>query len=1120
MGPLSWLALRQSFAGRGLLGVMALGVFVAAALLASAPIYSRAMADLGLTYVIQSELEDNAVSRVEFFKVPIGPEGAALRSAIETRIDQRIGWFRLSQSRSVRVGKFWVTKPGEAIRERGNPFGEPVSVTSYESHIRLTQGRLPQSRPDGMIEVLLSPRSAQLAGLAVGDTFDLHEEFDNCARELSFESFPPPPPPCPITALLEVTFQGQLVGIAEANDPDDSFWMGLAARYFDPFTLPIDKAGPVLPMLAAEDALLNGFANRFPGFWAWNGWLIAAQPEVLTRTNFSRARDDIVNLYADFEPLGGFAYSPLRDTLLAFGRSADYQQVPLTVLLLEITGIALFYVGLVAAIVVERQAGEIALLRGRGASILQLCTLFAAQGLFVAIPALLAGPFIAAGVTAALGWTPLFDQVTGGELLPVTIVPSAFGLAAIGAVLSVVALVVPALVSAYRGAAAIKRSQSRPGSSVFQRYYLDIGLAVIAIVLLIELNQRGTVFKPSATGGVSSDPLLLASPALAIAAASALILRFYPLLLRLFARVSNIVAGPSVALGLWQVVRNSGQYTRLTLLLMMAVAVGTFAASYTRTADRSYADRANFEAAVELRAFDAVRATGALRDPDLLRAAAEELPGVASAAVAMRKSGSPAVAGGSNNVYQVLGIDPKAARAMLWWRGDLADKPFETLMQAIDGLAPPPSKPLPTDLATISLWVKSAQPLPGTTVRAGVRDSAGQIGTVEIGDLEGSLPEWTKLTGSFSKLSIQSPKLPLSIVSLVFTGSTFRPTLPPLFLDDLEVTGADGVVTSVEDWESVTQWSVFPTTATTPDAYAPVTEQFHGGTSGARYAFRPGTNSETRGLYLAGFLTPLPAIVSETFLAQTGLTIGSETNIRIDSGPIVPMVIRDTFKLFPGTNTGDGPVVIFNRDRLLYWSGLVVSAIGTPVEPNEIWLELTPEGDPETIFETLAGGPFFLPGGVSRAQSLEAATKNPLIAASGSGILAAAFVAVLALVVAAMLTSLLAALRRRRVEFAVVRAIGLTRGQILRMLALEYSIVFVVGVVTGCALGLFVSSRMLSFLEVTETGEVVEPGFILETRWLFVALGISVVLAVFAFTLWLSARIVTRTADAQALRAE
>ena len=444
LGAYLGLGLRQLGSNRGLAAVLALGIIVAAVLLASAPIYSRAMADEGLTFTIRNDLRENANSRVEFFNQPLQTaEGADRRAAIERRIDERIGWFRASQERVFRLGHFPIAAPGEPLGNRA-PFAEPVSLSGYAAHVKVLSGTLPAVTDGKIIEVAMSARSALVGNFKVGDFFDIRDQFDNCERELPTEPFPPPPPPCPIVAAATFSLQGKVTAIIEPLDPRESYWVGTSGRYFDPFSLPIENSGPVLPMLTDEKTLLDGFGKLYPGYRVYSAWLVGARPEALTRTNFSRARDDLIALYAEFEPLGGFAVSPLRDTLLRFGRTADYQQTPLAVLLLEITGIALFYVGLVAAIVVERQSGEIALLRGRGASLLQIISLYLVQGLILGIPTLFIAPFIAGGLTAVLGLTPIFSDVTDGSLLPVTIVPRSFAMAAGGVALSLVALVLGA----------------------------------------------------------------------------------------------------------------------------------------------------------------------------------------------------------------------------------------------------------------------------------------------------------------------------------------------------------------------------------------------------------------------------------------------------------------------------------------------------------------------------------------------------------------------------------------------------------------------------------------------------------------------------------------------------
>jgi ABC-type lipoprotein release transport system permease subunit len=96
----------------------------------------------------------------------------------------------------------------------------------------------------------------------------------------------------------------------------------------------------------------------------------------------------------------------------------------------------------------------------------------------------------------------------------------------------------------------------------------------------------------------------------------------------------------------------------------------------------------------------------------------------------------------------------------------------------------------------------------------------------------------------------------------------------------------------------------------------------------------------------------------------------------------------------------------------------------------------------------------------------------------------------------------------------------LSRRQILAQLSMEYTVVAVLGIVVGVYLGVLVGRRMLSFLDVTATGEQVEPGFILQTDWGFVALGAVAVIVTFALSLLLAVRALGRTSDAQALRTE
>ncbi len=1100
-----------------MLAVLALGVLVAATLLSAAPVYARTMADLGLTFTIREELQQTPTIRVNFQDVALGTtQGAEFRASIERRIAERVGWFRQSQSLSLRAGRF--TIEGDNTPESAlPPLGQLQSLTGYEDHVRVVDGRLPApTQPGDAIEVTLSARAAEVAALVPGDQFLLRETFDTCEREIpSLDR--PPPPPCTPTAALAFTIPATLVGIVEPLDPADVFWMVTAESYFAPFVL-VSELGPILPMFTAEETLLEHLGALYPSYRATTSWHVSANPEMLTRTNFERAREDILGLGADVLPIGGFAHSPLTQTLEGFRRSANYQQGPLMILLLQIAAIALFYVGLISAIIVERQADEIALLRSRGASIRQVLTVYLLEGAIVGVPMVLLAPLLAAAATALLGLTPVFSDVSEGDLLPVAIPPLSFLLATVGVVLSLLALLLPAFIVARRGALAQRRVDTRPGVSIIQRYYLDLVLAGFAGLLLWELRERGSAFEPSPTGGVTTDPILLAAPALIILAAAALVLRFYPLVLRIGARVFVPRSGTTVALGLWQVIRSPGQYTRLALLLMMAIAVVTYAASYSTTAERSYRDRADFRAGVDIRAQEA----GAVKFQGTTQALDQhltEIPGVERASMVVRGRANLAGAGRSMREVQVLGVDPAQAGAMLWSREDFARGTLSELLAPLDGPGKLRGVPLPGDPHFISLWVNAAESRPDMNLWARVRDAEDRHALLELGNLE--QVGWRELRAPVKAQYGAKLTAPITVVAIVVTepSNRFNTSTAPLYVDDLAAVDADGKVTVVEEFEGALPWAPLPTRAPTADEFETSSDDVHAGRQSGKLAFRLGMSGDQRGIYPQDVIVPLPIVVSDTFVSSTGL--GPGARLFLQAGPaIIPVVVRDTFSLFPTLESRQGPAVVFNRDQLMSWLNAFTYSGRNPLQPDEAWFTLEAGADREAFLETITGPGFGMGSITDREQEFRSIEQNPLIAAGGSGILFVAFMGVLILVAAALLVSLWVAVTRRRVEFAILRAMGISRGQIFRLLALEYALVAIVGVVVGTYLGLVVGRQMLSFLDVTETGDRVEPSFVLQTEWSVVAGGAGAVAVVFAAALLIAVRVLSRTSDAQALRTE
>jgi putative ABC transport system permease protein len=582
----------------------------------------------------------------------MGDDAAAFRN--ETGRASRSGPGGCDSGADLRPGVILSTRPEDPAR----PFAEAhlQSLPGWEERVHVVDGRLPQAGGEEM-EVVISERGSMLSHLAPGDTVRLALACDEGDQACQAN-------PRAVTA--------RVAGVVAPIWDEDPFWASGWPTYLEPAYVE-SNPGLILPLLTPTASFTAAMRELGPPVQGASAWYMFTLPERLSRGNINGALADVEQLNKDVSGQQGIAFSPLRHVIGQFQRESDHQRAPLTILLLELSGIALFYLVLVGSAVMDRQAREIALLRSRGTSTAQVVASHVVEAAIIGAATVVLAPLLAAAAISLLGLTPVFDKVSHGDRLPVTVLPSAVGFAALGALLGVLAVAVPAWVAARRGLVAQRQAEARPSKPFFQRFYLDVAFAGIALLLLWELRERGSVYTPSATGGVTTDPLLLASPALLVFAVGMLFLRIYPLVLRGIAWLVSRGPGTSSTMALAYLVRRPGQYGQLALLLLVAVAVGTFAASYTSTTDRSLEDRAAFESGVAFRAGSGDDAGKLGNSGTGADAEIQGLDGVDRASAVMRISGDLSLSGDRGRSVQLLAVDAPAASEMLWFRDDFAD---------------------------------------------------------------------------------------------------------------------------------------------------------------------------------------------------------------------------------------------------------------------------------------------------------------------------------------------------------------------------------------------------------------------------------------------------------------
>jgi hypothetical protein len=252
-----------------------------------------------------------------------------------------------------------------------------------------------------------------------------------------------------------------------------------------------------------------------------------------------------------------------------------------------------------------------------------------------------------------------------------------------------------------------------------------------------------------------------------------------------------------------------------------------------------------------------------------------------------------------------------------------------------------------------------------------------------------------------------------------------------------------------------------------------------------------------------GAARPLPAVVTRSFLAATGLRIGGQLQAGID-GTTVQITPLAAVANLP--TIGDGsPSVLVDQAALQD----ALQAAGAPPEAvTEWWLRTA--GRPDLVS---------LPAGTTVANVAPVARAllaDPFSLASQQALLAIAIAALL-LAVIGLLASVATAAERAR-DVALLDALGMPPGQVARLLGLEQAVT--VGVTCGIGLlfGAALSELIIPAVALTSRASRPVPAIVVQVPWLQAA---AVALAIAAVpTLAITLAVPRRGSGAARIRLE
>lgn len=764
----------------------------------------------------------------------------------------------------------------------------------------------------------------------------------------------------------------------------------------------------------------------------------------------------------------------------------------------------------------EHRRPELALLAARGAGTRRLVVSTGVQWAVIALPVGIAAPFLAG---------PLLRLLEGAGLLHGG-VPEAAGIGAawVAAAFAVVvhgcAVLLPT-VRVVRDRQAVSRLRLRVGRFAgAQRVGADVVLGAVAVLGWLQLRQ----YRSPVTGG-GVDPVLVFAPVVMTTAAALLVLRLLPFLTRAIEPLARRGRGLVLPLGGWQIGRRAARHAGPALVVTLALAVAALSSTALAILDRGDRDQAAFQVGADLRIEPGEGVPAGER-----RATYSALPGVDAVTPVVTTEGFI-----GQDAVAVTGVNTGRGPVPLL-RGDLAERPVRELVGPLGVGVPEHGLGLGLGAgAGVGVGMGAGAPGIGGELPLRVRLSADGAGravpvrlTVFFEDGDGLVHSSAALlkeggvrevplklpvrgggaegggagSGGAGGGGAESGGVRILQIDLSMVGETVRRTYR------LRIDRVPGL-TEEADWRDLREDKPDRYGAGCPgverprgvvgEAPGPVLCRDRGGAAGVlldavlrgpdtrlkypTWSVRLGTDSP-KGRPAA------PALADRALLRSGAVRVGDVVTVRRSAGGSARLRIVGEIAAVPGF-ARDRPRLL--ADSRAMAAQLVLS--GALPGPESVWWAGSARGDASAAWQAVRDSPR-LGTAVDVPHARVALGEDPLRRGARGGLWLCLALAPAFAVIAFALHTVLSARARGR-EFALLRALGVRRGQLAAYLWTEQLALAGVAALLGTGLGAGLAAVIMPVVTVDGEGDPVFPGLATEVPWVrvwLVAGGVTLVI--------------------------
>ena len=572
-------------------------------------------------------------------------------------------------------------------------------------------------------------------------------------------------------------------------------------------------------------------------------------------------------------------------------------------------------------------------------------------------------------------------------------------------------------------------------NNIFTKYFLDIFIAIGAILIFFELRMR--VISSVAENLILNQYTFFLLTLVLMIFLTMVLIRLLPILLKILSIAGTVTYTP-LYLSSKKLSKNSSWYLWLFLIVTLGIASFIVISSIQSSLEKSKRDKSSFITISDFRISES--SPFGIEEEYISNLIAQD--GINVVGRMNRISGNSGTTGAGTNA-QLLGID-KNLVDIAWTRQDFFYEPKEQLFSSWQQNLYDPGILIEDNTSTISIKNHSDKDLEDSFLWAIVKGSDERITAVSLGPIESK--KWTT-----NSVQLKNIKFPARLVAVeVYQPSSEDNSVPfTLYLDSISFLNNESEVVNQIFFKDEFNWAPMPTSEGF-DTSIELDDQ------GLILKLGSGSTKGIRGIYVSDYFEGIPVIASDEFISKSGK--GIEDQIIFNAtGSYIPMKIVKSAKYFPGTSDNNDFILV---DLQLLKNYLELTKLQS-FRPNELVVDIQSEYQ-EKISEYVIEN-FPLSSIKDKSMIEEKSLVTPIAVISWKGISIVALGAFLSLIFIGLVGFYIANEIQSSFDNAINEAIGFAPLSKFVMSYFEYGAVIFSGVVSGGVSGLIIS-RILNQL--------------------------------------------------------